>query len=328
MKALITGATGFIGSHVADLLLARGYDVRAIARKTSNLRWLSGKNIEIIDGGLSNPASLQKAMEDVEIVFHVAGLTAARNAEEFMRGNRDGTRNMLEAAYKYAPNIKRFLHVSSLAAVRPATSLDAPVDETTPSAPITSYGISKKAAEDEVNNFAGKLPITIVRPPAVYGPRESAILDFFKTVKSGFVPHIGFDEKHVSLVNGLDLSRGIIEAAESPNTIGETYFISSDEFYTWEQIGNVTAKAFGKSRVFPLRLPHFLVFGVAGMSEFFGRFAKNPPVLNFEKGRDITQRYWICSIEKAKRDFGYSQQISIEDGIRETVEWYKEHKWL
>ncbi len=328
MKVLITGATGFIGSHVADLLLERGYDVRAIARSTSNLQWLKGKKIELVDGSISNPKSLEKAMKDVEMVFHVAGLTAARNAEEFMQGNRDGTRNMLEAAYKFAPNLQRFLHVSSLAAVRPADSPDKPVDESTLSAPITSYGISKKAAEDEVNSFANKLPITIVRPPAVYGQRETAILDFFKTVNKGFVPHIGFNEKHVSLVHGLDLSRGIIEAAESANTIGKTYFISSEEFYTWEQIGSVTAKILGKKGTIPLRLPHFLVFGVAGLSEFFGRFSAKPPVLNFEKGRDITQAYWICSVDRAKTDFGYRQKISIEDGIRQTVEWYKSMGWL
>ncbi|MBI3235017.1 MAG: NAD(P)-dependent oxidoreductase, partial [Bacteroidetes bacterium] len=240
MKVLITGATGFIGSHVADLLLERGYDVRALARSTSNLQWLKGKKVELVDGSISNMQSLEKAMKDVEMVFHVAGLTAARKAEEFMIGNRDGTRNMLEAAYKFAPNLQRFLHVSSLTAVRPSDSPDKPVDESTPSAPITSYGISKKAAEDVVNSFANKLPITIVRPPAVYGQRETAILDFFKTVNKGFVPYIGFDKKQVSLIHGLDLSRGIIEAAESSNTIGKTYFVSSEEFYTWEQIGSVT----------------------------------------------------------------------------------------
>lgn len=328
MKVLITGATGFIGSHVADLLLERGYDVRALARKSSNLQWLKGKKIEITDGSIDNPLSLEKAMSDVEMVFHVAGLTSARNAEEFMRGNRDGTRNMLEAALKFAPNLKRFLHVSSLTAVRPSVSPDKPVDEFTPSAPITSYGVSKKAAEDEVNSFANKLPITIVRPPAVYGQRETAILDFFKTVNKGFVPHIGFDEKQVSLVHGLDLSRGIIEAAESENTIGKTYFVSSEEFYTWQQVGDVTAKILGKKRAIPLRLPHFLVFGVAGLSEIFGRFSAKPPVLNFEKGRDITQPFWICSVERAKADFGYRQLISLEDGISQTVEWYKSMGWL
>jgi len=328
MKVLVTGATGFIGSHVADLLLERGYDVRALARKSSNLQWLKGKNIEIADGSIDNPQSLEKAMYDVQMVFHVAGLTAARNAEEFMRGNRDGTQNMLDAALKFAPNLERFLHVSSLAAVRPSVSPDQPVDELTPSQPITSYGVSKKAAEDAVNLFATKLPITIVRPPAVYGPRETAILDFFKAVNKGIVPHIGFDQKQVSLIHGLDLSRGIIEAAESQNTIGKTYFVSSEEFYTWAHVGEITAKILGKKRAVPLRLPHFLVFGVAGLSEFFGRFSAKPPVLNFEKGRDITQPFWICSVERAKADFGYRQLISLEDGIRQTVDWYEFMGWL
>lgn len=328
MKVLVTGATGFVGSHVADELLKRGYDVRANVRKSSSLRWLDGKKIETVNASLDDTDSLLKAVDGVEMVVHVAGLTSARSKEEFLKGNRDATENLLKAVEKKAPNIRRFLHVSSLAAVGPSDSLENPVTEETPYHPITAYGISKKAAEDVVFSKAASLPVTIVRPPAVYGPRDSAILTVFQTVKSGIAPLIGFDEKRVSLIHIRDLARGIVDAAESDATLGRAYFVSSQDFYTWDEINTLIAQALGKKRLLKIRLPHPLVMTIAGISEFAGRFLKKPPVLNYEKGRDITQAYWTCSIDRANRDFGYEQKVSLRDGIAETTRWYQQHGWL
>ncbi len=328
MKVLVTGATGFIGSHVADKLLAKGYYVRCIARKTSNLRWLDGKNFEIVEASLDNPESLIKAVEGVDYVYHVAGLTFARNYEEFLKGNRDATANLISVVEKHAPNIKRFLFVSSQTVVGPAKSLYEPVDETTPRNPITSYGRSKKEAEDVVLSYKDKIPFTIVRAPAVYGPRDTAIYDIFRTVKMGLGTMVGFRDKYISLIHSEDLSRGIIEAAESEKTKDEIYFVSSEEFYTWKQLINIIAEKMNKKFVLKIRLPHFIVLTVAAISEFLGKFSDKPPVFNYEKGIDFIQDYWICSTEKAKRDFGYRQMMSIEDGMQNTIEWYKQNKWL
>jgi len=328
VKVLVTGATGFIGSHVADKLLAKGYDVRCIARKTSNLRWLDGKNFEIVEASLDNPESLIKAVEGVDYVYHVAGLTFARNYEEFLKGNRDATANLISVVEKHAPNIKRFLFVSSQTVVGPAKSLYEPVDETTPRNPITSYGRSKKEAEDVVLSYKDKIPFTIVRAPAVYGPRDTAIYDIFRTVKMGLGTMVGFRDKYISLIHSEDLSRGIIEAAESEKTKDEIYFVSSEEFYTWKQLINIIAEKMNKKFVLKIRLPHFIVLTVAAISEFLGKFSDKPPVFNYEKGIDFIQDYWICSTEKAKRDFGYRQMMSIEDGMQNTIEWYKQNKWL
>ncbi len=327
MQALVTGATGFVGSHVAEHLLRRGYAVRCLTRATSSLRWLEKLDVRRVEGSLSDAESLRPAVRDADLIVHCAGLTAARDEAEFMRGNRDGTRNLLDAVRRENPPLKRFLHVSSMAVAGPATSLDTPRREDMPNDPITTYGRSKKAAE-EVVTATDDIPWTIVRPPAVYGPRDTAILSFFQTVNKGLVPLIGFDEKYVSLVYVDDLARGIIDAAESDNTRGRIYYVSSDEFYTWPQIGNVAAAALGRDSFRTLRLPHPLVKTIAGISGFFGRFAKKPPVLDFEKGRDIVQTYWICSTEKARRDFGYNQQWSLEDGIAATAKFYRDADWL
>jgi nucleoside-diphosphate-sugar epimerase len=328
MKTLVTGATGFIGSHVVDILKQVDTEIACIARPTSDLRWLEGKGVHIVNASLHDKESLIPAVKGVDMIIHVAGLTAARNDEEFLKGNRDATQYLLEVAQNYAPNLQRFLHVSSQTVTGPSSSIQDPVNEQSPLKPITAYGRSKKAAEEVVQSFAQTIPMTIVRPPAVFGERDTAILTFFQSVSRGILPLIGFDEKRVSLIHGVDLARGIVEAAFHGNTIGETYFVSSEEFYSWKQIAEITKHAFGKSFVIPVRIPHGIVMTLAGLSEIFGRFSSKPPVLNYEKGKDLIQPYWVCSVEKAKKDFGWKQQIPIEEGIERTVRWYIDNKWV
>lgn len=328
MKALITGATGFIGSHLADHLHERGYDIRAMIRPTSSKRFIEHLPIEYVTASFTDPASLAEAVRDVDYIYHVAGATSGRNRQDFFNANQVATRTLLDVVKEHNPGLRRLIYVSSQAAVGPARSVDNPTDETAPLRPITTYGESKAAAEREVTARMGDLPLTIVRPPAVYGPRDVEILKFFQVAARGFAPLIGFDRKQVSLVHVEDLVRGFIQAGESDRAEGETYFISSEHFYTWEHVGEVTAKVFGLPRARHLRLPHALVFAAAGISGFFGRFQKKPPVFNFEKGRDITQRYWLCSVDKAREHFGYRQLVSIEEGVAKTVQWYKKEKWL
>lgn len=328
MKALITGATGFIGSHLADHLHAKGYSLRAMVRGSSSNKYIKHLPLEYVTADFNDPASLRAAVSGVDYVYHVAGSTSARDRAGFFAGNQIATRNLLQAVQEANPGLKRLVHVSSQAAVGPAYSPDQPTDETAPFRPITAYGESKAAAEREVLAMMGDLPLTIVRPPAVYGQRDAEILRFFKVVSQGVAPLIGFGHKLVSLVHVEDLVRGFVMAGENEAARGETYFISSEEFYTWEQVGAVTAKVLGRRRAINLRVPHALVFVAGGFSGFLGRFQKKPPVFNFEKGRDITRPYWICSVEKAKRELGYRQLVSIEDGVRRTVAWYKEQGWI
>lgn len=328
MHVLVTGATGFVGSHVVDLLLERGHTVAYIARATSNLRWLEGKEAKRVDGNLGDKLSLQGALADVDVVIHVAGLTAARNEAEFLRGNRDSTQNLVDAVRMYRPQLQRFVHISSQAVCGPAADLQHPTTETMPLRPITAYGRTKKLAEDVIRAAMADFPCTIIRPPAVYGPRDEAILTVFKSVAKGVSPLIGFDEKRVSLVHVRDLARGIVDAAFNPAAAGQTYFISSDEFYAWPDITTMAAAVMGKQRIFTIRLPHFAVMSIAGISGVLGKLSSKPQVLDYEKGLDITQRYWICSTEKARAEIGYRQQVTLAEGIEETVAWYRAHGWL
>lgn len=328
MNVLVTGATGFVGSHVVDVLLDRGYDVSYIARATSNHRWLDGKRVRRVDGSLFDHTSLKKAVSEADMVVHVAGLTAAKSDAEYVRGNRDATQNLIDAVMAYRPELQRFVHISSLAVCGPARDLDHPVRESDTCHPLTAYGRTKRMAEDVVNGVADRLPITIVRPPAVYGPRDEATLTFFQTIGKGLAPLIGFDEKYVSFIHVRDLARGIVESMEAPAAQGQTYFVTSNGFHTWPEISAVSAAIMGKRRIMKIKVPHALVLGIAGVVGLATKLGPKPSVLNYEKGIDFIQRYWICSPDKARREVGFTQQISLQEGIQETVAWYRDMGWL
>ena len=189
MNVLLSGATGFLGSHTADRLLQDGHNVRAIVRPSSNLRWIKGKDIETISGNLENPESLKDVLRGIEGVIHVAGVTAAKTKKEFYRHNQLATRGLLEATKLYGKMVNRFVLISSQTAGGP--SMDGnPVTEETPPHPITTYGKSKLAAEVESRQYREDFPVTILRLPAIYGPRDTAILSFFQTVNKGIKPLI------------------------------------------------------------------------------------------------------------------------------------------
>ncbi len=326
MKTLVTGGTGFVGSHLVDLLLEKGHSVRCLIRKTSDTKWLKGKPVELVYGDLFDDNALHDAVAGVDYIYHSAGITKAKTKEEYYKGNTTGTRNLLVAAQKHNPQLKRFVHISSQAAVGPSESR-VPIAEDRPANPLTTYGKSKWMAEEECHLMMDKLPIAIVRPPVVYGERDKDVFEFFNTYKKGLQPMVGFSEKLVSMIHVVDLVRGIVMAGESDNTIGQTYFVTSKTQYGWLEIGEATRKAMNRSAV-RIRLPEFAVYIIAGFAEFFSLFSSKPALINFEKARDMVQDYWTCDPSKAKRDFGFEQGISLEAGIRTTVEWYQKEGWL
>ncbi len=326
MVSVVTGGTGFVGSHLVDLLLREGHTVKCIVRKTSNLRWLKNKDVEITDSGLYDKEKLKEILKDADYLFHVAGVVKAKTWQEYYEGNVTPAKNLLETLAEVNPQIKRVIIVSSQTVAGPSKT-EKPVTEDMQPSPITRYGKSKLEEEKVALSFSEKLPVTIVRPPAVYGERDTEIYLFFKTYKSGLMTKVGFNRKLVSIINVKDLVRGIYLAATSEKAKGEIYFITSEKFYDWDEIGDATAKAFGKKAI-KIALPHFLVYTVAVFAEFFSLFSSKAATFNIEKARDFVQQYWICSGGKAKRDFGFTQKISLEEGIRQTIDWYKKENWL
>lgn len=324
--SVVTGASGFVGSHLVDKLLNEGHHVKCILRKSSSLRWLKDKPVEIINCGLFNKDSLKNVLKDADYLFHVAGVVKAKTNDEYLNGNVETTRVLLDVVSEVNPSIKRIVIVSSQTACGPSLN-GIPCTEETKEHPITRYGRSKLAQEHLAMSYSDRLPISIIRAVAVYGPRDTEIYLVFKTYKQGLLGLIGFNKKLVNIVHVLDLVDGIYLAAKTDKAKGQIYFIGSQEYYDWIQIGKAISQAMGKKAI-TVRVPHLIVYIVAFFAEFFSLFSSKAATFNIEKARDFVQQYWTCDVSKAVNDLGFRQNISLEDGMKETVAWYRQMKWL
>ena len=348
----VTGGTGFVGSHLVERLLESGAaSVRCLVR--SDPKWLSGLNVDLIRGDLSEGGFPGDSLSGVDYVFHVAAMTRARTREAFQDANVDGTIRLLDRVIEEAPGVRRVVLTSSLAVVgrgaevgtvagsstmtdgtaasgSAAAPRRAPLvaDEDTPLDPVSMYGMSKAQMERAAGLYAERLPITIIRPPAVYGPRESDILTFFRTVSRGICPIVGSaTDPRMSLVHVRDLVAGMIQAAESPAATGKTYFLGGDEPLSWGQIRDAAARNVDRS-VYTVQIPPLLVPAVGAGSEAWGLITGKYPPLNREKAREIVEACTACDSSRAVQDFGYTPSTDLEEGFRETIEWYREHGWL
>ncbi len=326
MKALLTGATGFIGSFMAEHLLEKGYEVRCLVRTSSNLQWIADLDIQCYYGSLGDLDSLRRGLQDVDYVFHLAGLTKAMSRDEFNTANVLGTKNLLQVLLENNTKLKRFVFVSSQAAAGPSPTIE-PINEQVIPAPITPYGTSKLEAEQLVLSASRRIPVTIVRPPAVYGPRDKDVLDFFKAANFGIIPKLGTRGKYVSLIHVRDLVRGIFLAGTRKKAENQIYFLANPQPYSWEKIAKVTLKILNK-RALRVTVPHLLLDGLSRVTEEIGKITGKPSILNRQRVAELKQDYWVCSPKKAKTDFKFETKIDLEEGIKETIAWYKEKKWL
>jgi len=325
-KALVTGANGFVGSHLVEALLKKGYKVRCLVRKTSDISCLAPFNLEYFYGDLFKEDVLKEALLGVDYVFHPAALVKAKNKEDFYKVNYLGTKNLIELCFKINPLIKRFVYVSSQAAVGPSKEGQALNENDIPS-PVTEYGKSKLLGEEAVLEYKDKIPVTIIRPPAIYGPRDKDILLFFKAVKNGIKPLFGGRENHFSLVYVKDLVQGIILAAESEKAIGQIYFIADEKPYSYGEAEETIQKTLNV-KALTVRIPIPILTVFAFISELACRIKGKTPSFNLERVKQFKQKFWVCDVSKAKNELGFSARYSLEEGIKETAQWYKENGWL
>lgn len=327
-RVFVTGATGFIGSHLVEELQRRGYgEIRALVR--SELRWLEGMDVVPVRGQIGDTSEIRSALKDVDYVYHVGGVTRATDWKTFEEANVRSTLTLLDLAKQESPALKRFVVTSSLAAVGKCDV--AVATEGVPMRPLSEYGRSKAEMERKLQRRMSSEdfpPTTVIRPPAVYGPREADIFTFFQTLSRGFAPVVGSGtEPALTLVHVRDLVRGMVDAAESDATVGRTYFLGSERAYSWKEIIDAARSALGR-RTLTIPVPEQFVGAIGAASEFVGRITGTYPPLNREKAREIRHACKICSSRRATRDFDYRPVVSLEDGIRETIDWYRAEGWL
>jgi dihydroflavonol-4-reductase len=324
MKAFVTGGTGFIGSHLVDHLIddSRYDEVRCLVRNRE--KWLTGKKYTKVEGDLFSVTNLKNALEGVDTLFHIAAIVMAPTKEEFQKANVDATENLIRIARK--SGVKKMVILSSLAAAGPSSGV--PLGEDTQMNPVSMYGESKKEMEEMIHRIhTPELSITILRPPAVYGPREDQIYSFFKLMNKRICPIVGDGSKpEISMMYVSDLIRALSLAEKNTTSGIHTYFVSGPEIYNWNQIKDVTSKVLGKKPV-PLYIRPGMVKKIAGVIESAASLFGTYPVLNREKANEMVLE-WTCSNKKAADELHYHPSVSLEEGISRTIQWYKKHHWL
>ncbi|MFO7848216.1 MAG: NAD-dependent epimerase/dehydratase family protein [Balneolaceae bacterium] len=324
MKAFVTGGTGFIGSHLADHLIASPdfSEVNCLIRSTE--KWLKGKPITPVHGDLTSVSTLRSALEGTDTLFHLAGVVSAPTQKEFHRANVDATETLLRVAMQ--SRVKNVVVLSSLAAAGPSSGT--PKTEDDPAEPVSMYGKSKLQMEEMIRKLAPEhdMSVKILRPPAVYGPREDQIYTLFRLMKYGIAPMVGNGQNpKLSIVYVTDIVRGIMDAARLNRPGVHTYFVSG-QITCWQQIKEITDTVLGK-RSLALRLNPSLVKKVAGTIETTATLFGSYPVVNRDKAREMILE-WTCSTQRAQQELGYKPDVSLEEGISKTLHWYKQHNWL
>ena len=326
MNILLTGATGFIGGHLLRRLRSMGHNVRCLVRSRAKAQPLESLGARIVIGDLSTSTEWKTALTDTDAVYHLAGVTRTRSDREYYTGNQIATRHLVDACLQVGHRLQRFVHVSSLAAVGPSVGGD-PLTEDASFHPVSDYGRSKMLGEVEARRLSSRVPVTILRPSAVYGPHERDLLEYFKLIGRGVQLLIGFGRKLLNLIYADDLVDGIILAGESPRAIGETYFLGSGRDYTTEEIGSTIADAVGRRPV-RLHVPHTIVLLAGAVAEVYGRLTDRQIFFNIQKAREAVQPCWSCSIEKARAQLGFRPRVSLVEGIWKTYDWYHMKGWL
>lgn len=324
MKALITGATGFIGSHLARELSKKGFEVSCLIRKTSNLKWLEGLDIKLVEGDCSDRNSLNGCVRGQDYIFHLAGMTKANYRKDFYSVNAKGTENIIKSVAENNPGVKRFLYLSSLSAFGPKLNNSLPEESQKPH-PVSDYGRSKLEGEYAVLKYGDKVPVSILRPPVVYGPRDTEFFLFFKFIKKGILPNV--DDGYTSLIYIDDLINVIMLTAEKEIAAGKIYFVSDDTVYSNKKIIDEIALALGVN-VSMIRLPRAVLLTIGFFGEGISKIIGKSSMINRDKIKEIMHKEWICDITKAKNELGFQPRVKIKEGIKWTADWYRIHKWL
>ena len=326
MKVLLTGASGFVGSHILDSLLRRGLETAILLRPTSNTRFITSHltSVEVRPGSTGDPDSLGRAMAGITHVIHCAGATKAARAAGFYEVNQAGTRNVVSAINGQAAQVQRLVHISSVAVTGPAPR-EKPAREDDPPQPVSDYGRSKLAAELEVSHHC-RAGYVMLRPPAVYGPRDVEFLRLFRAVNRHLLPKPS-SAQALSLVFVRDLAEAVATCLTHPAVGGKTYFVASPEVVTARAMAVEIAAQSG-AWTLPLPLPAALLWPVCLANELASRVTRRPALLNLQKFAELRAPGWVCDPARIERDTGFVCATTLKPGIAETLTWYREHTWL
>lgn len=322
MRALVTGASGFVGSHLVELLLAQGWQVRVLLRRRSSHRWLASLPIEMVGGDITSAdESLRQAAENVDVVFHAAGLIRAVRARDFMRVNAGGTANLVQACLSCRNRPARLVLVSSAGAQGPSATA-CPLNESAPARPITAYGRSKLEAERQVLRAAADLEVVIIRPGGIYGPRDYEFLPVFRTARLGLEVRLGLHPGRVCVTHVRDVAGCALRAASLRAAAGQVFLVGGDNC-SQAELTRLAARVLGRTRLLTVPLPRLLVRTAGAASSLAGRLSGRARLFTWDNTRRLLARNWTIDASRAEQILGHRPQITLAKGLAETAAWYR-----
>ena len=331
MKILITGASGFIGSFIVEEALKQGFETWAAVRKSSSKEYLQDERIHFIELNLSSKAQLieQLRPHQFDYVVHAAGVTKCLNKADFRRINTEGTKNLVDALLHLQMPLKRFVFLSSLSvfgAIKEQLPYDEIREDDTPK-PNTEYGRSKLEAEKYIDSIGSRLPYTILRPTGVYGPREKDYFMMAKSIKQHIDFAVGYQRQDITFVYVTDVVQAVFLALEKGET-GRKYFLSDGQVYQSTTFSDLIHEELGRPWWLRITAPVWVLRVVTFFGEYIGHMTGKVTALNNDKYNILRQRNWRCDIEPARRELGFEPKIQLKEGVKTTIQWYKDHKWL
>ena len=331
MKILITGASGFIGSFIVEEALKQGFETWAAVRKSSSKEYLQDERIHFIELNLSSKAQLieQLRPHQFDYVVHAAGVTKCLNKADFRRINTEGTKNLVDALLDLQMPLKRFVFLSSLSvfgAIKERLPYDEIREDDTPQ-PNTEYGRSKLEAERYIDSIGSRIPYIILRPTGVYGPREKDYFMMAKSIKQHIDFAVGYQRQDITFVYVTDVVQAVFLALEKGET-GRKYFLSDGQVYQSTTFSDLIHEELGRPWWLRITAPVWVLRVVTFFGEYIGHITGKVTALNNDKYNILRQRNWRCDIEPARRELGFEPKVQLKEGVKTTIQWYKDHKWL
>ncbi len=339
MKILVTGASGFIGSFIVEEALRRGFETWAAVRGSSSRAYLQDPHIHFIELNLSSEEQLEKQLSghEFDYVVHAAGVTKCIDKRDFRRINTEGTKNLVTALMALRMPIRRFVYLSSLSvfgAIREQQPYEE-IRETDTPQPNTEYGRSKLEAEQWLDSLSpgpspegrGEFPYVILRPTGVYGPRERDYFLMAKSIKQHSDFAVGFKRQDITFVYVTDVVQAVFLALEKGQT-GRKYFLSDGQVYQSTTFSDLIHEELGRPWWIRITAPVWVLRVVTFFGEHIGRLTGKISALNNDKYNILKQRNWRCDIEPAIRELGYHPEVDLSEGVRRSIKWYKDNKWL
>jgi nucleoside-diphosphate-sugar epimerase len=325
-KVLVTGASGFIGLHVVKTLMAQGVAVRCLVHKNSRLDFIKPFQPELVPGDILLPETLRPALQGIDAIVHSAGLKTAPSYQKFLAVNETGCRNLYRACTQVNSGIGRIVHISSLAALGPSRDNNPVTEEHLPK-PISYYGKSKLAGQRIAESFMKDLPISILLPPAVYGPFDKDFLTYFRCVKRGIMPVIAGQDRFFSIIYVKDAVAAVLACLSSPQSVGKKYLVEDGCTQSWSSMSKTICTAMGKAPLkIPIPMPVIKLVGLAG--SLLAKLSGHAPLLNSDRIREFLEPAWVCSSQRIRQELGFQTRYPLPEGARETSDWYVEKGWL